>query len=96
MLLVRICWGPPAAVLPAAKVLDFEFWISNLFGISILGFRIFRFGCGHWPRSDGGKNDSRILAPSPLLSRRQWRGTHRLSRPLPRGATARRADCCRR
>ena len=41
---VRICWRPMAAVL------DFEFWISNLFGISILGFRIFRFGCWRSPR----------------------------------------------
>ncbi len=50
MLLVRICGGPPAAVLPAAEVLDFEFWISNLFEISNLGFRISRFGCGRSPR----------------------------------------------
>ncbi len=38
--MVRICGWPMTVVLPAAEVLDFEFWISNLFGISILGFRI--------------------------------------------------------
>ncbi len=37
---VRICLCPLTVVLPAAEVLDFEFLISNLFGISILGFRI--------------------------------------------------------
>ncbi len=40
MLLVRIGWWPVTAVLPAAEVSVLEFWISNLFGFSRLGFRI--------------------------------------------------------
>ncbi len=37
---VRVCWWPGTVVLPAAEVLDFEFWILDLFRISNLGFRI--------------------------------------------------------
>ena len=42
MLPVRIVLWRVTVVLPAAEVLDFEFWISSLFRFSILGFRISR------------------------------------------------------
>ncbi len=48
MLLVRICWGPARGRFAGSE--GFHLGISNLFGISILGFRISRFGCGRRPR----------------------------------------------